>query len=112
MKTNFDTTDKTALTGEALEAAKNKYGRVFYIKVTNALGDIDAQCWLRKPTRQILDLAMASSVKKSSMFNEVIIKNCWLAGDKSIIEDDENFMAASAEVSGIIAFKEAELTEL
>lgn len=112
MATNFDKNTKTTLTAAEIEQAKQKYGKVYVIRVKDDIGEEEAKCYLRKPTRQILDLAMASSTKKNSMFNEVILRNCWLAGDRNILEDDDLFMGAAAKLSGIINFKEAELEEL
>ena len=67
---------------------------------------------MHPPTRQILDAAMASSTKRNSKFNETLLKNCWLAGDKEIVEDDAYFLAASTQLDEMIEFKEASLKKL
>lgn len=112
-KVNFDANAKTELTPAEIAEAKRKYGRVFRIAVKEDDGaGFVAQAFLHSPTRQILDAAMASSKKKDSMFNETIIKNCWLAGDKSIVTKDELFLSASVQINEMIKFKESELVEL
>jgi len=73
---------------------------------------LDKKCWLHKPDRNILDLASASSRKKDSKFNETILKNCWLAGDKEIITNDEYFFGASAQLGELIQFADASLKKL
>jgi hypothetical protein len=111
-KTNFEANNKEILTPEEIAQAKQQYGRVFKVVVKDDDGTISAQAFLHSPTRQVLDAAMASSKKKDSMFNETIIKNCWLAGDKSIVENDEHFLSASAQINELIKFKESDLEEL
>lgn len=111
-KVNFEANNKEILTPDEIAQAKKKYGRVFKVVVKDDDGTIAAQAFLHSPTRQVLDAAMASSKKKDSMFNETIIKNCWLAGDKAIITNDEYFLSVSTQVNELIKFKESELEEL
>jgi hypothetical protein len=105
-KTPFDQNTLTDLTEEQISEFKKEYGNVYEIIVE------DKKAFIHKPTRQILDLAMTSSSKKSSLFNETILKNCWLAGDKDIVFDDEYFMGAGAILDEVITFKTAELKKL
>lgn len=105
-KTPFDQNTLTDLTPEQIEGFKQEYGDIFKIEVE------DKSCFIHKPTRQILDLAMASSAKKSSEFNSTILKNCWLAGDKDIVFVDDYFMGAGAVLDEVIQFKTAELKKL
>ncbi len=105
-KIPFDQNTLTDLTPEQIAELKKEYGDVFCIEVE------DKKCFIHKPTRQILDLANASSAKKSSMFNETILKNCWLAGDKDVVFDDNYFMAAGSILGEVVVFKTAELKKL
>ena len=105
-KTPYDQNTLTDLTPDQVEDFKKEYGEVFCIEVE------DKKCFIHKPTRQILDLASASSTKKSSAFNETILKNCWLAGDKDIVSNDDYFMGAGNVLDEIITFKSAELKKL
>ncbi|MDR0559134.1 MAG: hypothetical protein LBG92_03125 [Prevotellaceae bacterium] len=45
-------------------------------------------------------------------FNEVILNECWLCGDDEIKTDDNLFLSASAKISEMIEFKNAELEKL
>ena len=46
------------------------------------------------------------------MFDETILRNCWLAGDKEIVDVDEYFYAVSKQLDEVIRFKTAELKKL
>lgn len=105
-KTPFEQNELIDLSEEQIEAYKKEYGDVFLLSVE------DKKCYLHKPTRQILDAANAMSAKRNSAFNEVLMKNCWIAGNKEIITDDDYFFGASAQLDQIIEFKNAELKKL
>lgn len=105
-KVPFEQNNLKELSKEQITAFKKEYGSVFLIEVE------DKKCYLHQPSRVILDAASAASVKANSKFNEVIMRSCWLAGDKEILEKDEYFLAASTELSDIIEFKEATLKKL
>jgi len=112
-KTKYEVNEKTSLTPEEIKAFKTTYGKVYKLSVKSDEDDsIEAQCFIHKPSRQVLDLAASSSKVKDSKFNETILKNCWLAGDKSIVENDDHFYAVSKQLNSVIKFKEAELVEL
>ncbi len=95
---------------EATEAQikewKNKYGDVFEVLVE------DKKCYLRKPDRKILGLATSVGQKNPMKFNEVILHNCWLAGDEEIKTDDDYFLGVGAKLETLIQIKEAEIKKL
>jgi hypothetical protein len=105
-KIPFDQNTKLDLTPEEIEQAKKAFGDVFHLQVD------DKQCFIHKPTRQVIDLAVQSAAKRSSMFDETILRNCWLAGDKDIVDVDEYFYAVSKQLDEVIKFKTAELKKL
>lgn len=105
-KVPFDKNDLTNLSGEQIAAFKETFKAVYCIEVE------DKKCFLHPPTRQILDAANAASKKANSKFNEVVLKGCWLAGDKELVEDDEYFLAASTQLDEIITIKDASLKKL
>lgn len=107
-KVNFESNELKELTAQQIQEYKKKYGDVFCITVG------EKKVYLHKPTRQVIDLAQVSSKSRPSMFEETIIKNCWLAGDKSILADEnvEEFYAVASQVGGIVAAKEAEIKKL
>ncbi|MFK5855376.1 MAG: hypothetical protein QM503_04530 [Bacteroidota bacterium] len=105
-KIPFDKNTQSELQTAQITAFKKEYGEVFLIKVE------DKKCYLHPPTRTILDAASAASKKAESKFNEVILRSCWLAGDKELVDDDDFFMAASSQLGDIIKFKEATIKKL
>ncbi len=107
-KIPFEQNQFTELTESQIAGFKKEYGDVFCITVG------DKSVYLHKPTRQIIDLAQLSSKTRPSLFEETIIKNCWLAGDKSVLDDAnvEEFYAVAAQVGGLVAAKEAEIKKL
>jgi len=110
-KVAYDQNQKTTLTPEEVEAFKKEYSEVQHIEAEDKQGN-SKQCWIHNPTRQILDLAEMSSKKAPSKFNETLLKNCWLAGDKEIVEDDYLFYGVSAKLDSIISFGEAAIKKL
>ena len=45
-------------------------------------------------------------------YNEILLANCWLAGDEEIKEDDALFLGVSAKLGELVEIKEAELKKL
>jgi len=105
-KIPFEQNTKIDLSTEEIEQAKQAFGDVFQLQVE------DKKCYIHKPTRQVIDLAVQSAAKRSSMFDETILRNCWLAGDKEIVDVDEYFYAVSKQLDEVIKFKTAELKKL
>lgn len=105
-KITFDSNTLTDLTPEQVEGYKKEYKELYLITVE------DKKCILHTPTRQTLDLALASREKKRSLYAETILKNCWIAGDKEILEDDKYFYSASSQLDELVTFKNAEIKKL
>ncbi len=106
IKTKFEDNNLKELTTEQIQLAKETFGKVYLVVVE------DKKCYLHKPDRLTLDNADAQGKKRSSMFNEVLMKSTWLAGDKEIITNDDYFFGASRQLDEIITFKEGEIKEL
>lgn len=69
------------ITKEQIEQWKKKHGEVFHIEFEDG-----KQCYLRKPDRKIAKLAQTKPDGISMA--EVILTNCWLAGDEEIRQAD------------------------
>lgn len=70
---------------------------------------VSAKCWLKTPSRKVIDMATTIAGKSPMKFGEVILKNCWLGGDERIQTDDELFMAANGILGEIIKIKTAKI---
>jgi hypothetical protein len=98
------------LIGKASDAQiaiyKEKYGEVFEVVIE------DSVCYLKKPDRKTLSFATSFGDKDPMKFNEVMLENCWIAGDERIKTDDEYFFACIGEMEALIQVKEAQLKKL
>ncbi len=95
-------------TEEQMAAWKKKHGTVYEVKVD------DKKAILKKPTRQDLSYATAGSGqgKDGMKFAELLLKQCWIDGDREILEDDEYFLSALPVLESITELKQAEIKKL
>ncbi len=61
-----------------VDAWKEKHGEVYKINVG------DKVCYLKEPSRKALSFAAAAGQTDPLRYNEIILKDCWLAGDEEI----------------------------
>lgn len=94
------------VTAEQIKKWKKKYGSVSKLSVE------DKVAYLRPPDRKTLSFAGSIATKDPMKFNEIILKNCWLAGDEEIKTDDNLFISASGKLADLIDIKEAKLEKL
>lgn len=92
-----------AINPEQIRQWKVEHGDVFEVEVDGR------RAYLKKPDRKTLSYAMAQAQTNPLGFAEVILRNCWLAGDESIQTDDSLFLAVSSKLDELIQIKEAEL---
>ncbi len=91
---------------EQIQQWKAKYGEVFQVEVAGH------RAYLKKPDRKTLSYAMTQAQTNPLGFAEVILRNCWLAGDEVIQTDDSLFLAVSSKLDELLQIKEAELKKL
>lgn len=94
------------VTPELIEEWKKKHGEIFKISVDGKT------CYLKKPSRKALGYASVAGKDNPLKFNEVILKDCWLAGDEEIQTDDTLFLSVSSKLTDLIQIKETELEKL
>jgi hypothetical protein len=94
-------------TKEQIAEWKAKYGDVFCIKVEGG-----KSCYLKKPSRKALGYAMMAGKENPMNFNEILLNDCWIAGDEEIRTNDDLFLSVSSKIAEIIEVKEAELEKL
>lgn len=97
-------------TDEQFQEWEKKYGKGKVFELTIE----DKRAVLRKPDRKALSFATTGSSggKDPMKFNEVILNQCWIAGDEEIREDDDYFLAACPVLEGLMEAKQAELKKL
>ena len=97
-------------TKEKLEEWKKKHGEdnVFTCSID------DKRCVIHKPTRKDLSFAIVGSNggKDAVKMQEILLNQCWIAGDEEIKTNDTYFFAVSAQISELLEAKQAELKKL
>lgn len=94
------------LTKEQIDTLKKKHGEVFLVEAG------EKACVLKRPDRKVLSAAVSLGQSDPMKYNEVILKNCWIAGDEEIQTDDSLFLGVSAKLSELVEVKEATLKKL
>lgn len=88
---------------EQIQQWKKEFGNVWEVSVENSV------CYLKKASRATLRAALTFLEKDKLKYMEVIIANCWLAGDESIKTDDDKFYSLTSVVPDLTQAKEAEI---
>jgi len=82
---------------DKIEAWKEKHGGVHYVKTENGY-----EAFLKKPSRQIVNLAMVKGREDPLGLIEVVLENTWLEGDSIIKTDTGLMMSLGDQVDKII----------
>lgn len=81
--------DKTNLSGYAtpdqVEAWKKQYGEVFEAVVDNKIA------YFKRASRATVRAALSFISKDKLKYIEVVLVNCIIGGDKSVLDNDEEF---------------------
>lgn len=93
-------------TAEQIELWKKAHGEVFQFTVDGKIA------YLKKPGRKVLSYASSVASTDPMKFNELILNDCWLAGDEEIKTNDSLFLSASSKIAELIEVKESELVKL
>jgi hypothetical protein len=107
-------------TQEQIEAWKKMHGGVFELTVRGK------KCYLRKYDRATLAFALSNlsatistqnnsveiNAEKILKVGEIALRNCWLAGDREILEDDSLFVPAAMQAGTLFEMEECELKKL
>ena len=91
---------------DQIKAWKQQYDAVF--KITAPEKQLCAFC--RNPTRQ--EMSFISEIKDPVKFNEALLKNCWLEGDKEIQTSDTVFMGLAPQIAQLMHSEEVILEKL
>jgi len=88
---------------KALEAAHGKL---------SAIAVEDKIALFKKPTRDILKMAAAKGTNDPIGYLELVGENCYIAGDRELLDDDDYFMAVMPMLNDLAETKTAELLKL
>lgn len=87
-------------------AVKHNVKTVFEISVNDDEGN-PVTAYFKKPSRQILSVALSLQDRDPLKSKELILRNCWLEGDKRIVDDDDLFISACTVVDEIMHYRKA-----
>jgi hypothetical protein len=90
-------------TPEQIADLKAKHGDLFLITVE------DKAAIFKRPTRKALSYAAKAGEKDPLAFNEVIMRDTFIEGDKELMEDDGYFLGAANQIAEIVSVKTSSL---
>jgi hypothetical protein len=93
-------------TTEQIDLWKKQHGEVFRLEVEGHVA------YLKKPSRKVMSMALSTGKNDPIKFGEIILNNCWIEGDRQIIDEDKLFFGAMGQLDQMIEFAGAELKKL
>lgn len=102
-----DPTAPSAVTAAQIEDWKRKHGKVFIYEATDG-----KKCYLRQPNRRIISAAAVTAGNDSLLQKELVIKNCFLGGDRELLDEDKYFYVMAGQIEGLIEVVEGQLKEV
>lgn len=102
----LDASAPSEVTPAQIEDWKQKYGKVFTYESTDG-----KTCYLRQPTRRIIAAATVNAGSDQFLQNELVLKNCFLGGDRDLLDQDKYFFFIQQKVSDLIDVVEGTLKE-
>jgi len=98
----FEANDKT------ISKWKEEYGTVYLIRSK----DKTSAGYFRPADRKILGHAQAVGSGDPYKFNEILLRDCWLAGDEDLLSNEAKFLGVSSEAHQLIEVVGAEVEKL
>lgn len=93
-----------------VDLLKKSHGEVYEIIVpANDEGTEMTYAYIARPKRKILEAVFGMINTNPIQAADVLMKNCWLAGNDLIKTDDDLFMAAAPLVLSIIKIRQGEI---
>lgn len=93
-------------TKEQIKLWKQQHGELFQFSAG------EKSCILKKPTRKALSYAAVAGAADPLKYNEVLLNDCWVAGDEEIKTDNGLFLSISARIPELVEMVEFELVKL
>lgn len=90
-------------TKERIAELKAEHGDLFLITVE------DKAAFFKRPSRKALSYAAKAGEKDPLAFNEVIMKDTYIEGDKELMEDDGYFLGAANQIGELVQVKTSTL---
>lgn len=94
------------VTTEQIEAWKKKFGKVFCYEVDGE------KIYFRQPERKTLAAAGVIAKNDPMKYNEFVLTNCCIGGNRELLNDDSVFYGLSQVIDQLIAVRVGELKNL
>jgi hypothetical protein len=95
-------------TAEQIAEWKGKHKDVFVYETE----DGEYACYLKRPGRQVVDMAMTKGQGSGFKMADVILDNCWLGGNPELRSVDKYFTGLQNKIGEIIEVATGELKKL
>lgn len=95
-----------AVTAEQIEAWKKKHGKVFCYEVDGE------KIYFKQPDRHIIASAGVIAANDPIAYAEHIFKNCFLGGNKALLDDNSVFFGLVQIIDQLLSVKVGELKNL
>ena len=89
-----------------VEEWKKKHGSVYKIEVDGK------KCYLKNPTRQTVSYSMSLQERDPMESDMVLLKNCWISGDREIQDNLNLFLSIRPVLSDIFDLKKSTIVKL
>ena len=90
------------LTKDEFTALEKQHGKLFTIEGEGKV------CYLKRPGRRELKHAGSEGVDDIT-YNEILMRDCFVAGDKAFLDDDYYFLGAMGKLSEVLEYAQVEL---
>lgn len=93
-------------TKEQIHAWSNQFGGIWFLPVINEDGSIEKLALMKPINRHILSHA-STKIEDEGLYSflEACMRECWLEGDKEILEDDDYFIPSAMKFNKIMEGK-------
>jgi hypothetical protein len=91
---------------EQIEQWKKEHGELFHYQVGEKFAI------LKKPSRKTISYASVAAQTDPMKYNDIILQDCWVAGDEEIKTDTGLFLSISAKLSELVGIVEVEVVKL
>lgn len=96
----------TEVSEKQIKAWKEEHGNIYKFIVGEKV------CYLRKPTRRAISYASVAGQTDPLKYNEILLDDCWIAGDEEIKTDNGLFLSISNHLAALVEIKEVEMVKL
>lgn len=103
----LDASAPSEVTPAQIEDWKQKYGKVFEYESADG-----KRCYLRQPNRRIISASSVNAGVDNLLQKELVIKNCFLGGDRTLIDEDKHFYTMANKIEIMIEVVEGTLKEV